>query len=293
MSLSSLPEHLLNRDQQPSQLTLERYLLGELSSAEEEQLEKLMQASPELLDQVKQLKRSNIDIRHRFPPPAALLQRSTESAQVSRWVMWSRYVILAVLITAMGLSIRMVNRWSEDQESTQLRSMYSQNRQHGDTRLKGQGSHWEVYLDPSMLGKTQKSTKLESQATVYPGQRIGFRVYPGDKRFYMVVGRENSGVWYLGAPHAANPIDNVQARELPVTKEVKGYVDLDISLVLDKVLGREEFYLLLCPTPVRYRDARSELQSKMESPTHKGLKTIDLTSGCQVTYLPLNKEKRP
>lgn len=96
-----------------------------------------------------------------------------------------------------------------------------------------------VLFDLELVRRDDGGTeKLAAGATVHPGDRVQFVVYPQRPGFLMVVGQDAEGDVYKAYPK--------QGERAKKIKATKGAVTLPDSIGLDDVLGRERIVGLIC-----------------------------------------------
>ena len=316
-SSPSLPSHLLRRDERPSDLTLERYLLGELSTSEVQILEEMLQNSPELLQRVDAMRQfDEASSTQRKPPPYLLEQARQRSRQdhtrtnhdqvnttlgqrlssilSSGWG-WAAVgvAIIATLLPLIGQHLPGGN--NEQDQTRDLRGLYSQNSHHGRTRAKGGSTVWEIYRAPESQQNRRQSIRLKEGAVIHPGQRIGFRLYPKRQGHYMIIGRDSTQTWYLGAPQP-NPrlaLSKQPTQAIPSLSEGVTSIDLNEALEFDSQLGREELFLFFCQEPTVYGTLHAALVSHdNEFKLPEQLAQIKLPSQCKLSFISLDKKAR-
>ena len=309
----SLPPRLLRRDEQPSDLTLERYLLGELSTSEVQILEEMLTHSPELSYRVDSIRRFDEEHIAQLKAPPYLLEEARQrdrnlqgspSGHQSTWGQrlssflnsgWGWAAIGAVVIAAL---IPVIDPYlSGDipgQDPTDLRSLYSQNSHHGVTRAKGSSAVWEVYRAPEADQPNSRSVLLKEGAVIYPGQRIGFRLYPKSRGYYMIIGRDSTQKWYLGAPPLKDklPLERQATQEVPALAQGVTSIDLAEALEFDDQLGREELFLVFCPQPSSYGALQSALSAQYKMQKSALQSPIKLPDQCKLSLISLEKQAR-
>jgi hypothetical protein len=289
-----------------------------LSTSDVQILEEMLQSSPELLQRVDAIRRFDEEHIAQRKSPSYLLedarQRSrrseaTHEAQESGITLgqrlnsllssgWGWAAIGAVMIAILLPMIdkRLPSKQSEQNRARTLRELYSQNSYHGRTRAKGGGTIWEVYRAPDPSRPNTRSVLLKEDAVIHPGQRIGFRLYPKQKGYYMIIGRDSSQKWYLGAP-ILNP--EIRLEEQPA-QEVSGLfkgttsIDLTEALEFDDLLGREELFLFFCEESTSYGSLHSALIAQQTSlkRSNQNVTQIKLPGRCKLSFISLDKRAR-
>ena len=311
----SLPPRLLRRDEQPSDLTLERYLIGELSASEVQILEEMLTRSPELSRRVDSMRRFDAERVAQLKAPPYLLEaarqrdHNLQGASAEHQPTWGQRLnsllnsgwgwaaIGAVVIAAL---IPMLDPYlsgdTPDQDPTDLRSLYSQNSHHGVTRAKGGhgGIVWEVYRASEADQPTSRSVLLKEGDVIYPGQRIGFRLYPKQLGYYMIIGRDSTQKWYLGAPHLRDMMspERQLTQEVPALAQGVASIDLTEALEFDDQLGREELFLIFCTKPSSYGALKEALSAQYKTQKAEPQSPIKLPDQCILSTISLEKRAR-
>ena len=287
----------LTYEMRPSQLTLERYLLGELSAEEASALEAWSERDAELRAQLNALKVSDHEMRQRFAPSSEVLARvqaRRAPVKISLWAHpWTFAVVGGLLMMLAARAYRAlydsVNSGGGRRHQELAYHQSDRDSHRGQTRLKGSQDapqEWEVYLAPSAGEEARLLTDL---AEIKPHQTIGFRVYPRGATHYMVIGRDDSEEWYLGAPHPSGS-SPVTAAPLPLLSEGATSVDLVETLVFDETLGVERLYLVLCTSAAPYMSVRRSIDTLISSDTPAPTWPAKLSSlSCEVQRYRLTK----
>jgi hypothetical protein len=133
-------------------------------------------------------------------------------------------------------------------------------------RIKGRAFTLEVYAKSD--GETRH---VGSGGAVYPGERVGFKVYPRTSGYAMILGVDDKGHEYQCFPQGA---DKASA---PIEASAEG-IDLKAAMELDGVLGSERLVALSCPEPFTYAEVAAKLK---EQASRAGDEPIgSLKAGC-------------
>ena len=288
--------HLLRRDQKVSDLTLERYLLGELSHEEMTFVEDILKKSSETNQRLNAMKQVNVSLRQIIKPPQA-----TPSSNESRG--WSWMLNPWVLTAALVLTLYVLTpRFFSSNHQSNLHTAYNPLNPYGQTRTKGATITWETYLTPSQkdpkLSSTAPSRLLNSGDVIHPQQKVAFRAYPKKDGHYMIIGQDQSQEWYLVAPYTPNQ-DTQSTQLLHKPQTPTTFIDLNEALEFDDKLGTEKLFFLFCAKTSTYQKLKAFLTTYQVSLSHKSstqksaTKTPKLPnpSQCQVSTLLLQKEK--
>jgi hypothetical protein len=155
---------------------------------------------------------------------------------------------------------------------------------YGQTRTKGGGTTWEVYLAPSTPASKKQTTQLRSGQTIQPGQRIGFRVFPKTAGHYMIMGQDETQALYLGAPASTASPDQQYTRPLSLPDSTSTYVDLPDALEFDDQLGTETLFFFYCQKPMSFKTLKTALVLDPKAPS--------LSKVCHVSSFTLVKQSK-
>ena len=273
---------LFRRDQKPSDLALERYLLGELSHQEVHDLELLMKETPEINQRLNAIKTLNQDLSTRLRPPQELRDRvasntvQNEHRPQSTWNLW-----FWLAPVGLGLLLLVSFRSSLWTSKPSINAPIPLN-PYGQTRTKGGATTWEVYLAPSAQTPKEQAKQLQSGQTIQPGQQIGFRVFPKKDGHYMIIGQDEQNGMYLGAPTSAGSPDQQYTRPLTLPQSPISYVDLQEALEFDNQLGTETLFFFYCQNQMSYKTLKEALELDPTAPS--------LSKSCQVSSFTLIKK---
>lgn len=142
-----------------------------------------------------------------------------------------------------------------------------------DIRIKGASFSLEVLAHDSQNG----IRPVNSGDTVFPGERLGFKVLARRSGYLMIIGLDDQGQDYLCYPQH----NNSQAAPLGPTHQPLG---LDEAVRLDEVLGHERIIALFCESPFALSDIRPNLSLPTQNP---------LRSGCIQSEIDLVKRPTP
>jgi len=277
----------------------------------------MLQHSPELLGRIDAMRSFDEEHEAQLKPPPYLLEEARQHSRQARMLQTSKEVkwtlsqrlsslfnsgwgwtligagVLAALFPLIDHHLTKGDR--EHERVRNLRELYSQNSHHGVTRAKGGSAIWEVYRAPE-AGQSNRSTLLKEGAVIYPGQRIGFRLYPKQHGYYMIIGRDSAHNWYLGAPqlNPALSLDQHTTREISKLADGVNAIDLKEALEFDDRLGREELFLFFCQKPVSYGALHKVLKAQQKAlpPLNPNPTKVELPAQCKLSFISLDKQAR-
>lgn len=116
-------------------------------------------------------------------------------------------------------------------------------------RLKGAGLALEVFVDG------EPPRQLEAGDEVVPGDKLGFRVRAGQDGHLIVLGRDETGSVYPCLPARPGPSQPHARSDAPV--------DVEAAVVLDAVLGTEQFVAIHCDSPPAWDELAEAVRTRM------------------------------
>lgn len=209
---ADLTARLLRRDGQCSDLTLERWLAGELSEAERALLDAHLDAHP--------ADRARADALQRD-------QAALAPPKPSRAPLWSGGALLAL---AAGLLLAFW--WSPSP-----RPIFDG--PDDGIRIKAGALDLEIFVHNG-----EGSRLAAEDEVVHPGDRVGFRVKARGAGYVLVAGVDEAGAPYPCWPAGEAPDGAPWDHEAPVA--------LDQAMSLDGALGEERFVAVHCQQPITF-----------------------------------------
>ena len=240
------PENLLRRDGHLSELSGERWRLGELTPAANRVVESHLEACDGCRAQA-EADESVVDNQasDRLFEAASMSTAAPAYWRNSRWA-WASGVAAAVILLVLWPrepTDRPVDATMPSVEDTADPRGYLPS--HGgsdDMRRKGEAFELEVYVHDG-----ERSRLASSGDLVHVGDRLGFRLFPRFAGHVMIVGHDSSGQSYLCYPQdSGGRSAPVAALDEPLT--------LDQAVQLDETIGTERIVALLCPHEFQYED---------------------------------------
>lgn len=265
----------------PSALLLERYLQGELSPPQAESLRDHLRGCAQCRAHVLGLEQRDEHLRqHALPawleqaqqklpaaaPAAAPAPRPSARPPAPRRWMWGSALGGALAMAAALLLVWWVSGAQGPSDPV-------------DTlRIKNGGFGFAAWNK-----RGERVQPLASGDTVYPGDRIGFKIYPEQPGYLMIAGRDDTGQVYLCYP-ASREAAQVQARG-----DDGAPVEIDQAIELDDTLGHERLVAVLCPGPFAWTELSAALQQ--EALEHDRLPA--LLPGCAQREIAVTKKAAP
>lgn len=286
---SSTSPSPFRRDHALSDLALERYLLGELSHEESEQIEKHLKDSPHDHQRLNAMKQLNQELSQRLHPPTQLRDQ-VDSSLPSPEVKSSFWLNPWVWLTPVGLALVLLVGgrlfWSAPLSSPSAISPHTLPlNPYGTLRTKGSSVSWEVYAEHS--SKTKKNTPLKSGGVIYPGQKVAFRLFPKQEGYYMIIGKDSKNEWYLGAPPASSDLGEQQeAQKINLPNPPNPYIDLEHALEFDDQLGTEQLFLFYCQAALPFSTLKRALKKNQSTLPDSLSKQCHLTSFSLIKKTP-------
>jgi hypothetical protein len=226
---------------------LDRFIAGELTSAERAPLESHLSTCPRCEARLRELRRSHESFPAKLPRRVA--ERARLGAPSSAPNTWRRSVPAAVACLGLAAAAVVWLRVDGDATNTDARL----------ARSKGSGARVTIYAQH--LGAVRRVSDGER---VSPGDAIEF-AYSADRGGYLAVlsvdGAHHASAYYAPAGKAA--------RIEPARESL-----LDQRTILDATLGEEVIYAIFCDGPVEVEPILRELE------TQGG--TGDRWTGCSV-----------
>ena len=112
----------------------------------------------------------------------------------------------------------------------------------------------------------------------------------------MIIGRDHTQEWYLGAPLSDEvteaQIDTQVGRLLSVTAPNPPPFALEDALEFDEVLGQEELFLTLCEEPLSYQKLRAVLRQQVRRDTPPPTTLLVQATRCTLSTIRFNKTAR-
>ena len=265
-------KHLFRRDGGLTELTLDRYRLGDLTEDERQAVARRLDEQPEVRAVLQAM--DEFDSAHELRPPAALVAaiaageaRPPKDAKVLQFRRRMRVgapVALGLLAAAAAVSLV-----APTNELSPGPAVVSGD----DFRVKGAGFGVELHAHDGA-----ESRRLAPGASVRPGERLGFRVEGGSGGHLLI-----AGIDAKHDPYLCYPQDTGGASALaPEGKEAQV---LNAAVRLDDAPGVETVVAVLCDAPFAY----GEIAAAMRQALVAGGELPTLKSGCVQRVIPLTK----
>ena len=256
-------EHLFRRDGRLTELTLDRYRLGELSADERRAVEDRLAQAPEeraVLEAMREFEGA-----HGLAPPKVATPPQAKVLPFSRPLKYVAPVAVGLVAAAAALSLI-----APTTEMAPTKAVVS-----GDEfRVKGARFELEIHAHDG-----DRSRRLSAGATVKAGERLGFRVEGGDGGHLLI-----AGIDAKHAPYLCYPQDTGGA-SAPAPGGTEA-VALPAAVRLDDSPGAETVVAMLCPQPFTYDSVK---QAMREAHSLGGALPV-LRDGCVQRVIPLSKE---
>ena len=228
-------------------LTLERYLLGELPKAEMETLTKKLENDLDLQSRLAAIQTSNTEINALYPSDEMVRQIKAQMGNVIS-LPFQKYKPLLALAAVLALSIA-VSIWIPNRE-VQLLDGVAPNQLLEPTRIKGDA---RLFL----FRKTDQGTEsLTNGSVAHQGDRIQIYYQAGDQKYGAIFSIDGNGTLTQHLPDSGNQ---------SATLSQGDPVGLDFSYLLDNAPKWERFYLITSHTPFELKPIQNTLKSDTDS----------------------------
>jgi hypothetical protein len=228
-------------------LTLERYLLGELPKAEMESLAKTLENDLDLQSRLSAIKTSNEKIQALYPSEKMVLQIKEQMGNVipSPFQKFKPALALAaVLALAIAVSIWIPNREVQMLDGVAPDQLQEPTRIKGDARL-------------FLFRKTDQGTEsLTNGSVAHQGDRIQIYYHAGDQKYGAIFSIDGNGILTQHLPDLGN-------QSVMLTQG--NPVALNFSYELDNAPKWERFYFITSQTPFDLKALQSTLKSNTDS----------------------------
>ncbi|MFN3197326.1 MAG: hypothetical protein ACE366_02740 [Bradymonadia bacterium] len=250
---TELSARLLRRDGRCSDLALELWVAGELSTEERLALEAHFEQHPDDLARAEAIQRHQDRVT--LSPP---------EAKVLRFPFWVTGTLAAALAAALTL---IVIRGPANTVTTPTVD--------DGIRIKAGALDFEVFAHDG-----ESSRPVTDGGAVKAGERIGFRLKARHEGYVLVAGVDEAG-----APYPCWPAGDAPEGARWTEKEP---VKLDQAMRLDNTPGSERFVAVFCPQPVKFTEVSTALV-KARADQWKG--DVPLSEGCVSRVVRLEKQK--
>jgi anti-sigma factor RsiW len=263
-------EHLLRRDGRLSELTLDRYRLGELSDEESARVEARLLEAPDERAVLEAMR--SFESSHGLVAPRDLVERAAASSGAKVLPFRRRLAVFVPVTVAVAAAAAAVTLFAPSATMEPPAEVLT-----ADTfRIKGARFEVEVHAHDGA-----RSRRLSSGAPVRPGERLGFRVEGGEGGHLLIAGIDAQHDPYLCYPQ------DTGGASAPAPGKAEA-VALPAAVRIDDSPGAETLVAVLCPTPFSYDD----LAETMRAAHAKGGELPTLRDGCLQRVIPLTKELR-
>jgi len=228
-------------------LTLERYLLGELPKAEMETLTKALENDLDLQSRLSAIKTSNEEIHAVYSSDHMVRQIKTRMGHViaSPFQKFKPALALAaVLALAIAVSIWIPNREVQMLDGVAPHQLLEPTRIKGDARL-------------FLFRKTDQGTEsLTNGSVAHQGDRIQIYYHAGDQKYGAIFSIDGNGTLTQHLPDSGN-------QAAPLTQGDP--IGLDFSYQLDNAPKWERFYLITSQTPFELKSLQNAFKPDTDS----------------------------
>lgn len=228
-------------------LTLERYVLGELPKAEMETLTKKLENDLDLQSRLAAIQTSNAEIHALYPSDEMVRQIKEQMGNVipSPFQKFKPALALAaVLALAIAVSIWIPNREVQMLDGVTPDQLQEPTRIKGDARL-------------FLFRKTDQGTEsLKNGSVAHQGDRIQIYYHAGDQKYGAIFSIDGNGILTQHLPDSGNQ---------SATLTQGDPVGLDFSYELDNAPKWERFYLITSNTPFELIDIKNALKTQADS----------------------------
>ena len=280
-------EDLFTRDGHLTELTIDRYLVEELSLEQHQAVDDHLQECDDCrgevqaarafydevsadLDEFPQLAQANDDTSDEAP--AQVVNLADERRQ--RRKLW--LTSAAAIACAVALVIAIFPQQTDRADQPTLVDDDLLDR----VQLRGSGLSLEVWVDTD----DDPPRRAMTGETIHPGNRLGFRLSTDEPGDILVVGVDGAGQAYLGFPHdtggSSRTLDAMPDGEL-----------LDGAVQVGPATGTEWILALRCEDSIHFDELQDHLRD-LDDEAVRGL-TDELPPGCQISSVRLNKSPRP
>ena len=262
-------EDLLTRDGHLTELTLNRFLNGELDAFP--QIREHVDTCPVCAQTLDSVRAFDASFAIAPPGPPALTATADEPNVVSLADERRRRAPVAVIVAAAAAVVLALVAWPSGSRSPVG----------GDDdgiRIKGSGLTLLVFAKSG----DNKPRPVTDNDVVHAGDRLGFRISSRDAGFAMIVGVDDEGVAY-----PAWPQDGARAAFVEASTSAR---DIDAAILLDDRGASERLALVRCPDSFSWKQAAELLTANRKLSAKPG--GTDPLARCVYDDLTLRKEPR-
>lgn len=227
---------------------LERYLLGELSPKEMENIRKREQSEDILRERLNKLKRENDEILSLYPPETVVPQIETRFPRIKKnvpvkhhWPIWAAAMLVVAFIQGIPFII-------DEFQSSQNIEMFG----NGDdeTRIKGLTPRLEVWRR-----RGYEAEPLKNNTSAFAGDEIQLRYAVPESCYGILVSLDGKGTLTAHLPEGRFKAEVLEPGKMTF---------LDKAYRLDDAPEFETFYLITSPKPfeVNSKEFESLLKQK-------------------------------
>jgi len=245
---------LYRRDGHLTELSLFRFMRGELSAEERAEVEAHIDACEVCAERLAELRSFESDFRAGPLASPAWLAELEEKQAAPKVVSLaerrrSKMPVYAAgtLFAAAAALFLMLSLEPEPSPEAELLGVGQEEPDDG-IRLKGRAFSMQVHANDGAQTRT-----LAPGGVVHPGERLGFSVYPRKAGHLMIVGVDERNEAYLCYPQAKGTSASIEAQ--------KGGLALEEAVRLDSVLGTERLVAFFCDEGFDFEDIKPRLES--------------------------------
>ncbi|MEM1347257.1 MAG: zf-HC2 domain-containing protein [Myxococcota bacterium] len=278
----------------PSELTLERFVLGELENDELARVQAHLTTCDVCARVVSDLRgfelmleppqrprfRSSIWARRRARLGVAVVAAACAVALVFAALVLSKGGQEAPVDSLEGAQIARSGTSGEDAMAVDP----SRRPDPGDgVRIKSAPLELDVYVHDGA------STRIVGAGeTVHPGERVGFKVHVRERAGeFMIIGWDEREHTYLGFPQGN------KRRSVHMDVTPQGGVELDQALQLDAVLGIEHLLAIRCDDAFSFEDAQQAIDARLSAREDPGRGLTLHGAPCHTHHTWLDKRDAP
>ena len=258
---------LMTRDGHLSDLTLERYAAGEF------------QGQPQMEEIKAHLAKCAL-CQNRYEAICAdqaalnLTPPANESVGARPWFRHPAMLTPAIAVAA-AFAFFAIGPYTQQRQSPETPM--------GATTLTPDTFRIKGGFDVEFFIKNDKTTRrAEPGLSIYPGDRVGFRVSTKASGHLLIAGMDGQGEPYLCYPQDGEGKSSVIGpSDQPQT--------LDQAVELDEVLGTETFVALFCDGPITFEGVSRALQERQDQ---LSAASRSFLKGCKHRFISLQKISR-
>ncbi len=281
---------LLTRDGHVTELTFDRYLIGELTENQEEILFEHINECSHCAEE--------LEIARGFYGEADSVESADGKGETSgvidletrrrrRRTIWVVSACAAALAAVLGAVV--VQQQSTTPDDAISSSALVEEVPSDAVRIRGEAFSLEVWAAPdegdnAAVGAGASPRPVNDGDVIDVGDRLGFRIFTGDLGDVMIVGVSSDGEAYQVFPGG----DGGDSK--PMKPRPQGD-DLDVAILPDDKPGREHLIAITCPESFQFADVEAAIETAIDENEGDALAEA-IGESCVISETRLEKRAR-